>query len=98
MIDPGKFMSINFIKKEPLTGSTAGMRYRMVKAGEKEEPVLLVTIWPEPFCFERTEESKKQSKTFPFGQEGLTAAIAWLNEQYEAQMEFWKSADTMEIG
>ena len=98
MIDPDRFMSINFIKKEPLTGSYAGMRYRMVKAGENEAQVLLVTIWPEPFCFEKTEESKKQSKEFPFGSEGLKDAIAWLNEQYEAQMEFWKSADTMEIG
>lgn len=60
MIDADKFMSINFIKKEPLTGSMQGMRYRMEKVEEK----LLVTIWPEPFCFEKTEDSKKKLVNF----------------------------------
>lgn len=98
MIDPDRFISINFIKKEPLTGSMAGMRYRMVKSGEKDAEKLLVTIWPEPFCFEKTEESRKQSQEFSFGSDGLQEAIQWLNEQYEAQIEVWKNADTMEIG
>jgi hypothetical protein len=98
MIDPYKFMSINFIKKEPLTGSMSGMRYRMIKTGEKNAEKLLVTIWPEPFCFEKTEESKKQFSEFPFTADGLLEAIGWLNDQYEAQIDVWKSADTMEIG
>jgi hypothetical protein len=97
MIDPNRFMSINFIKKEPLTGSMSGMRYRMVKTGEKDAEKLLVAIWPEPFCFEKTEESKKQYSEFSLTQDGLLEAITWLNDQYEAQIDIWTSVNTMEI-
>ena len=98
MIDPNRFMSINFMKKEPLTGSMSGMRYRMAKQGEKGAEKLLATIWPEPFCFEKTEESEKQSSEFSLDAEGLKEAIQWLNDQYEAQRAFWKSKNTMEFG
>jgi len=91
-------MPLNFIKKEPLTCSYAGMRFRMAKTGEKEAEKLLVAIWPEPFCFECTEEGKKQFCEFVFSEEGMRSAIAWLNEQYEAQKSIWDSVRTIQIG
>ena len=93
MIDPNSFMPLNFVKKEPLTGSIAGMRYRFVKNEDK----LLVAIWPEPFCFEKTAENKKQYQEFSFDLAGRLEAIQWLNAQYEAQIEFWNSVNTMEF-
>lgn len=93
MINPDSFMPLDFVKKEPLTGSMAGMRYRLVKDGEK----LLVAIWPEPFCFEKTEEGKKQFQEFSFDSAGRLEAIQWLNDQYEAQIGFWESVNTMEF-
>ena len=41
-------------------------------------------VWPEPFNFETTEEEKKHGKEFPFHEEGLWEAVAWLNQEFEA--------------
>ncbi|MDO5291454.1 MAG: GNAT family acetyltransferase [bacterium] len=81
--------SINFIKKEDLTGGYHGMRYIMQKQGEAQ---FKTTIWPEPFCFEKTPEEQKESKEFPLTTEGRDKAIDWLNERYEARKADWDKA------
>lgn len=80
-------ISLNFIKKEPFTGSFKGMRYQLMKENEE----LITVIWPEPFCYEKTEESQKQRKAFALTKEGKEEAVCWLNEQYEAQKEKWEN-------
>ena len=74
-------------KKAILKASFQGMRYQLgqYKDPEQEEaaPVLRVTIWPEPFCFEVTPDEQKGSKQFDFSEEGLCEAIAWLNENHD---------------
>lgn len=45
--------------------------------------MLVAYIWPEPFCFEVTSEELKQSQDFPFSEEGLCQAIAWINENHD---------------
>ena len=50
----------------------------------KTETVLQAVIWPEPLNFENTAQEKKHSRDFPFHQDGLWAAVAWLNEEHEA--------------
>lgn len=97
MIDPDRFMPIQFIKKEPLTGSYKGMRYRMIRSGQAEEPALLAAIWPEPFCFEKTDEDKKQFCEFAFSEQGLMEAVAWLNGQYQEQKDVWDKANIMQF-
>lgn len=87
MIEPST-ISINYIKKEPITGSFQGMRYRMVKTGDEME----VIIWPEPYNYVKTPEERKQRKKFSLTQEGKEEAVAWMNEQYEVQRELWESA------
>ena len=47
-------------------------------------------IYPEPFCFEVTAEEEKEARDFPFTKEGFDGAVAWLNEQYEAQKDRWE--------
>ena len=68
------------------------MRYRLRKKEEGEEKLLEVVIYPEPFCFEKTAEEEKQFRDFLFTEEGFDQAVAWLNEQYEAQQERWERA------
>ncbi len=74
------------------TGSYEGMRYRLRKKEEEDKKTLEAVIYPEPFCFEKTAEDQKEAREFPFTDEGFQQAIAWLNEQYEAQQERWTEA------
>ncbi len=78
-------ISLNYIKKEPLTGSYKGMRYRLAKVEDEIE----VYIWPEPFNFITTLEDKKQKKNFSLNNEGKEQAVEWLNLQYVEQKQLW---------
>ncbi|NBH81326.1 hypothetical protein D7X88_00075 [bacterium C-53] len=84
MIDRENFLNLNILKKEDYTGSMDGMRYRLNKVeGEEGEVKLRVTVWPEPFCFDKTPEDKKTVKEFGFGEEGKMEAADWLNAQWK---------------
>lgn len=99
MIDIKDVMPISFLKKEPFTGSFQGMRYRIEKteipleeaSGEssKTQTVLKTSIWPQPFCFDKTPDEKKSAKVFDFSPEGLSLAVDWLNEQYINEKKRW---------
>lgn len=81
---------LNYIKKEPQSGSYCGMRYMLVKAkDEAGEDCIKVTIWPEPLCFVKTPPELKQHMLFPLTAEGTEDAVDWMNEQYEAQKDRW---------
>lgn len=89
MLDKDHFMSLNILKKEVYTGSMKGMRYRLEKIGDKPEEKILVHIWPEPYCFDKTDEDKKIKKDFPFNEDGKSAIVDWLNEVYAEQGELF---------
>lgn len=95
MIDLHGDISIPFLKKSRFTGSYLGMRYLLQKAenvveeAKDEEPakaetVIRAVIWREPFNFEVTPDEQKHSRDFPFTQDGLWAAVDWLNEEHTA--------------
>ena len=42
---------------------------------------LLCTVWPEPFCYEKTPEAVRTARSFPFTEDGVEAARLWLNEE-----------------
>ncbi|MFA9466081.1 MAG: GNAT family acetyltransferase [Velocimicrobium sp.] len=88
--DKDHFMSLNILKKEAYSGSMRGMRYRLEQVGEKSDPKIVTYIWPEPFCFEKTEDDKKTSKEFEFSELGKEQIVIWLNEQFESKKEVWK--------
>lgn len=90
MIDKNS-IHLNYIKKEPQSGSYKGMRYLFAKGKNEEGDCLDVTIWPEPFCFVKTPGNLKETQQFPLTIEGKDDAVEWLNEQYEAQKERWTS-------
>ncbi len=79
-------------KKAILKASFQGMRYQVEQTTEQDEPRLRATVWPEPFCFERTAEEKKTIQLFPYTEEGLDEAYEWLCHQYDTQQERWKQA------
>ena len=85
-------ITLNYIKKERYTGSYKGTRYMLEKKEFKQEegsdepkkdPVILSCAWPEPFAFDKTEESLKIYKEFPLTDDGLTDAIAWISQMQE---------------
>ena len=54
----------------------------------------LVTVWPGPLSFEKTDKSLMQEKEFPertgnFSDEDLSAIADYLNQQYEEQKALW---------
>ena len=96
MIDIKDVMPISYLKNEHFTGSYQGMRYRMEKSeiplaenSEEKKIVLKICIWPQPFCFDKTDEAKKTWETFEFSPEGLTQAVNWLNIKYQDEKERW---------
>jgi hypothetical protein len=96
VIDLKEIMPISFLEKEPFTGSYQGMRYRMEKAditvsedSGKKDTVLRVYIWPQPFCFDKTDDSKKTVETFAFSPEGLAKSVDWMNTHYINEKKRW---------
>ena len=50
-------------------------------SGEEGEPdKIQAVIWPGPFIFSVTEDEKKTYQEFEFSEDGIKAAVAWLNE------------------
>ena len=87
MVDRAKYQ-LNYIKKESQSGSYQGMRFTFRKA----EDGLSVTVYPEPYCLEVTAEENKTFRVFEFSNEGLDAAVEWLNELYEEKRDYWVDA------
>ena len=68
-------LSVKALKKEPFSGSQGGMRYYIAASGDS----LAAYVYPEPWCFEATPEDQKTWKEFPFTQDGLSDAVAWID-------------------
>ena len=72
------------------------MRYRMKKVdvlvnedSEETTTRLSVYIWPQPFCFEKTDDSLKTEHLFDFSSDGITCAVDWLNQMYDNEKKRW---------
>ena len=72
-------LSLGYLKKAIFRGSYRGMRFQMQIESKEDETILKVYAWPEPFTFDKTEDEKKISETFPFTNEGLEQSVDWLN-------------------
>lgn len=92
MIDRENFHVLNYIKKEEYTGSMDGMRYMLKKKEKEEGAALEVIIWPEPYCYARTAEEKKQRREFSLSMEGVQEAADYLNAMYREQKSVWEQA------
>lgn len=83
MITRADFLSLNFVKKEDFAGSHKGMRFMLRMASVDDKKKLKVYLWSEPFGFAATPDEEKISELFEFSEEGLGAAIDWMNEKYD---------------
>lgn len=83
MINAEHFNHLNYIKKEPLTGSMDGMRYMLMKKTEGEESYMEGIVWPEPLGYAKTPEEKKTRRRFTLDAAGVADAVGWLNEMYQ---------------
>ena len=92
MIEKENFNVLNYIKKEEYTGSMEGMRFMLKKKDYEDGPKLETIIWPEPYCYAKTEEEKKRRKEFDFTSDGVGEAADWLNGQYEEDKAIWDAA------
>lgn len=90
MIDKEKFHVFNYIKKEEYCASMDGMRYMLRKKDGEGGAVLEAVIWPEPCCYAKTPEEKKQRMEFEFSAAGVEEAADWLNGQYQEQKPLWE--------
>lgn len=83
MIKNSDVFNINFYKKEKFYGSLQKMRYRIAKIETEDVKGLLVTAWPGPYNYDTTEDALKQSEEFAFSNDGLRAAVDWLNDIWQ---------------
>ncbi|MED9903736.1 MAG: hypothetical protein UFG06_06090 [Lachnospiraceae bacterium] len=81
MIKREDVLSLEYLKKTEYTGSHEGMRYRLEGAAKETGKRLLATVWPEPFNFVTTPGDKKQHEEFDFSEDGITDAVAWMNDR-----------------
>ena len=93
-IEASQFFNLSHYEYgEAYFGSHKGMRYRLAREPlemvkftpvEKRSPAtLMASVWPEPYCYADTEKALITHEHFEVSQEGLEAAVAWINEQYE---------------
>ncbi len=94
MITRKDVMPINYYKKEAFTGSYQGMRYMIRKHEDDEGAKLEVIVWPQPFCFEKTDEDKKIHALFSFDEEGILEAVDWMNDIHSDKKEIFLESMT----
>ena len=83
MLTRDNVLSLNFMKKEDFTGSYKGMRFLLKQENLEDEKKLCVYVWSEPLGFDATPDDQKMKNLFEFSNEGIDAAIKWMNEKYE---------------
>lgn len=93
MIDADQIMPLNFFAYGGVySGSHNGMRYQLRRIGEKPDYQLEACVWQGPYCFSAVQNESKIFNTFGFSEDGRIAAIDWLKEIYDKEIERWESA------
>ena len=65
------------------------------EGAEKEESILTVDIWPDPWALEFTDPALRRREVYPLSDEGRAAAAKYLAETYEADPERWKQRPSL---
>lgn len=83
---------MEYLKKTEFTGSHQGMRYRLEGVSSEDEKKLRVTVWPEPFNFFTTPAEEKENAEFSFDEDGVSDAVAWMNNRLFEEKDRWEKA------
>ena len=96
-----------FKNKNSFSGNEEGMRYLLTpgkrkvpdpeggEGAEKEESILTVDVWPDPWTLEFTDPALRRRVVYPLSEEGLTAAAQYLKDTYEADLSLWKQRPSL---
>ena len=84
---------------EAFFGSHRGMRFRVARepfkdvhflsADEKADGRLKCTLWAGPYAYGETKPSLMTDMEFDFSEEGMTALLEWMNDQYTSRSKEW---------
>ncbi len=96
MIEEKDFYSLLFYEYgEAYLGSADGMRFRLAREplenvhytppDKRGEACLRASVWRGPLAYARTPEEEITSRDFPFTEEGLSLAAAWIEEMRARQ-------------
>ena len=90
-----------FLCKNDYSGNEAGLRYRLTpgkrtvpdpdggEGATKEEKILTLDYWPDPWTLEKTDPALRHREVFPLTDEGREAAAQCLRNVYDADPESW---------
>lgn len=81
MLERIDLLDLSFYKMSPFKGSLGNLRYKIEKKDEDETSKLLVTTWPGPFNFEKTDDALKEKHTEEFSEEGMQKIVEYLNNK-----------------
>ena len=97
-IDRKDLLRLSFYKKTHYSGSFRGMRYRIEKReeeateGEDKKVFFRAWVFPEPYSFEVTDDSKKSYRDFPFEEKSIDDIKDWLDECYDSRKSEWDNS------
>ena len=85
-------LNLNYYKKTSFSGWMNPVRFLIKREVEDEkDPVFHAWVWPGPYTFENTDDSKKLEHTAPFTEDGKKEIVDWINEQYETYHNTWST-------
>ena len=88
--------------KNSYSGNEEGMRYLLTpgkrsvpdpeggEGAQKEEAILTVDVWPDPWALDKTDPALRRQEIYPLSDEGRAAAAKYLADTYNAELERWK--------
>lgn len=85
MLERNDLLDLSFYRMSPFKGSIGNLRYKIEKISDDEKDKLLVTTWPGPFNFEKTDDSLKEKHTEDFSEHGMQEIVSFLNKKAEEE-------------
>ena len=84
-IIPLSMLRISYLscKNTSFTGSYKNKRYKFVKENENEKDILVLYIWNDKFCFEKTDKKCMQILKYEFTKKGIEEGLDYLSNLYE---------------
>ena len=61
----------------------------------KDEAILTVDYWPDPWTLEKTDPALRMQQVFPLTDEGRAAAAQCLQDAFNAEPDRWKHCPDM---
>lgn len=93
--------------KNAYSGNEYGLRYRLTpgkrsvpdpnggEGAQKEESILTLDYWPDPWTLEMTDPALRRQEIFPLNDDGRRAAAQCLEQAFNADPERWRNCPDM---